>query len=92
MFLEMFVAQQDEENWKETYLTKEGKDEVISKFSDATGYELNWKNFKNHYDTLRGWYNAYKRLCKKTGVHVNSSGEIEMDREWWEDRCKVSLM
>lgn len=48
------------------------------------------ENFKNHYDSLKTWYTTYKRFSKKTGVHVNqTTNEIEMDLDWWDDRCNL---
>ncbi|KAH0859484.1 hypothetical protein HID58_087745, partial [Brassica napus] len=86
-FLEIFVSEQEEENWKEALLSKEGKERLIDKFEQATGYKLVCKKIKNHYDSLKTWYTAYKRLSKKNGVHVNqTTNEIEMDSEWWDDR------
>ncbi|WZZ81281.1 hypothetical protein YC2023_101853 [Brassica napus] len=75
-------------NTKEALLTEERKDLLIDKFEQTTGYKLVWKNIKNHYDSLKTWYTTYKRLSKKTGVHVNqTTNEIEMDSQWWDDRC-----
>ena len=36
----MFVSEQEEENWKEAFLSKEGKERLIDKIEKVMGY--NW--------------------------------------------------
>ncbi|CAH2034913.1 unnamed protein product, partial [Thlaspi arvense] len=74
MFIEMFLAQLDKENWVDKSLTKEGKLSVRKSFKEATGFDLVWKNFSNHLHNLKLWYDCYNQLSKYTGVteHENN--------------------
>lgn len=84
------MLEQEKENWVEKYLTKEGKLSVIKSFREATGHTLLWKSFRNHLTNQKTWYDCYNQLCKFTGITIDdNTGQINMDKEWWDDQIKV---
>ncbi|VVB00858.1 unnamed protein product [Arabis nemorensis] len=89
LFIELYLAQLDKENWVDKFLTKEGKLSVRTSFKEATGLDLTWKIFANHHHNLKTWYDCYNRLCKFTGVAIDhNTGIIIMEKEWWNDRIQ----
>ncbi|KAG7600434.1 hypothetical protein ISN44_As06g045390 [Arabidopsis suecica] len=88
IFLELVIAELEAEDYTIRVPLAAGKRRIEEKFVELTGDSVKWEpEMKSKFNYLKKLWYFNNILSKRTGTHVDSSGQIEMEPSWWNDRC-----